>query len=104
MNIDITTIADRISWVAYRADWRRRYKEASEDIRSVKREVAGHRTLRRELGSEGETHRRTADYLQSGLWRLRRDANDLMVELNDAKEHKARIMAEKDGDADQLAA
>jgi chromosome segregation ATPase len=99
MNIDITTISDRTSWLAYRADWRRRYKEASEAIRSLKREIAGHRAKRRELGDAGKSHEYAADNLQSGLLRLRLNANWLMQELTDAKEHKAAIMAAKASEA-----
>ena len=92
---DYTTIADRASWVAYRADWRVRYKAATLAIRELKREIAGHRALRRELGSAGESHRYAADGLQLGLWRLRRNASMLMTELDSAKEHKAKTMAAK---------
>lgn len=89
-----TTITDRLSWVAFRADWRARYKLASQDIRDVKRVVAHHRAKRREFGMEADDHRRMADSHQSGLWRLRRDANALMQELDAAKELKAKTMAE----------
>jgi hypothetical protein len=46
------------------------------------------------------------DSLQVGLWRLRRDASRLMVELDAAKEHKAKLMAAKAEEAagTQLAA
>lgn len=101
--IDITTIADRLSWVAYRADWRLRYKQASDDVRACKREIAGHRALRRELGQAGDEHRHKADGLQCGLWSLRRDASRLMVELDKAKEHKVKLMTAK-AEETQLAA
>ena len=104
--IDFTTATDRLSWLAYRADWRIRYKDATQDIRDLKREIAGHRTLRRELGTAGVSHQYAADSLQVGLWRLRRDASRLMAELDAAKEHKAKLMAAKAEEAagTQLAA
>lgn len=95
MTIDTATITDRISWVAYRADWRRRYKEASEAIRAVKREIAKHRAIYREFGNDCISHRYAADGMQWDLRRKREVASRLMDELNEAKEHKAAIMAAK---------
>lgn len=97
--IDYTTTTDRASWIAYRADWRVRYKEATQAIRDLKREIAGHRALRRELGTAGDQHRYAADSLQVGLWRLRRNASRLMTELDSAKKHKVKMMAAKADEA-----
>lgn len=87
---------DRTSWLAYRADWRLRYKAASEAIRSTKREIAEHRRLRRELGAAGASHTHAADSLQYGLARQRVHASSLMRELDAAKEQKAEMMADMD--------
>ena len=89
------TFTDRASWIAFRADWRARYKEATATIRATKGEIAGHRRLRRELGEAGERHRYAADGMQ---WRLRRErdaARYLMERLDAAKERKAEMMAAK---------
>ena len=88
------TFHDRLTWIAFRADWRARYKTVSADIRAVRREIGEHRTKRRELGSAGEDHRRAADSLQSGLWVRTREANRMMIELDLAKKLKAKQMAE----------
>ncbi len=98
---DHTTVTDRLTWLAYRADWRRRYKEATLAIRSVKGEIARHRRLRRELGTEGVSHQYAADSLQCGLWIKRRDARWLMDELTEAKKHKAELLAARAEAADQ---
>lgn len=94
MNID--TIRDRDTWLAFRADWRARYKEVSADIRSVRREIASHRAQRRALGTAGEQHRYAADSLQSGLWWRKAQANDMMLQLAEAKELKAELMAARE--------
>lgn len=91
-----TTFTDRASWLAYRADWRARYKEITADIRATKAEMARHRRMRRELGTAGEGHRHAADGMQCGLSRERAVASAMMRELDRAKERKAEMMADAD--------
>lgn len=78
-----TAIVDRTSWLAYRADWRIRYAKASEDVREAKR------TLREAYARGNE-----ASGPQGSLHYRRVAANRLMVELDKAKEAKAKRMAE----------
>lgn len=85
---------DRISWLAYRSEWRTRYLEAADAIRATKREIANHRAQRRLLGEAGNSHLIAADRLQHGLRYQRDIANDLMIELNEAKEVKDKQIAE----------
>jgi len=94
--MDTNTFHDRITWLAFRADWRTRYKAISADIRAIRREIGEHRAKRRALGTAGENHRHAADSLQSGLWWRSREANAMMIELADAKELKATQMATPD--------
>ena len=91
--MDIDIIRDRNTWLAFRADWRTRYRQISAEIRSVRREIAGHRAQRRALGTAGEQHRYAADSLQSGLWWRKAQANDMMLQLAEAKELKAELLA-----------
>lgn len=74
------TFTDRATWLAFRADWRARYKAQSEEIRLIKREMASRKGL-------------DNSSLQSNLHYLRRRANQMMVELNEAKEFKAQQFA-----------
>jgi len=95
------TFTDRLSWVAWRADWRARYAEASQLIRAAKREAAELHVARR---GESEAGRRPIDYrissIQENLPYLRRAANTLMIERTEATAHKNEMLAERE----QLAA
>lgn len=75
---------DRTTWLAFRADWRLRYAQASEDVREAKR------TLRATYAAG-----RDASGDQSSLHYTRVAANRLMVELDKAKEAKAKRMADE---------
>ncbi|MFZ3482096.1 hypothetical protein [Sphingomonas sp. 3-13AW] len=94
--MDTDTFHDRTTWLAFRAAWRARYKELSAEIRGVRREIHEHRVQRRALGIAGESHTRSADYLQSGLWRRTDKANDMMIELSEAKMQKAEMLATRE--------
>lgn len=94
--MDTNTFHDRITWLAFRADWRTRYKALSAEIRAIRREIGEHRAQRRALGTAGDSHRRAADSLQSGLWWRSRKANAMMIELAEAKKLKAAQMASPD--------
>lgn len=87
------TFHDRTTWISFRADWRSRYKAISAEIRSVRQEIGENRRQRRALGTAGERYRIAADSLQSGLAQRSRRANAMMVELAEAKELKAEIVA-----------
>jgi len=76
------TFSDRETWLAYRADWKARYKAQSEKIRALKRKMASMKG--QDTSSE-----------QSSLYVLRRTANDMMVELMEAKEFKNAQLAER---------
>ena len=89
------TITDRSSWLAYRADWRLRYAEASEDVRSVKRSMREAVDLRRGGASESEIDR--IDHSLMPSYQSRRElhrvrARLLMKELDDAKEQKNSLL------------
>ena len=77
------TFTDRATWMAFRADWRARYKAQSEEIRIIKREMASRK------GQDNSS-------LQSNLHYLRQRANQMMVELNEAKEFKAAQFAARE--------
>lgn len=74
------TFNSRETYIAYRADWRVRYKAQSEEIRIIKRKMAA----RKEKSNAG---------LQSNLHYLRQRANQMMIELNEAKEFKNEQLA-----------
>lgn len=74
------TFSNRDTWLAYRAEWKARYKNQSEAIRALKRQMSSMKG--QDTSSE-----------QYQLFRLRREANQMMVELNEAKEFKAQQMA-----------
>lgn len=77
------TFSDRDTWLAYRAEWKAKYRNQSDLIRGIKRE------LREEVMQE------RASNLQSQLHYARIKANELMKELNAAKEFKAQQFAAK---------
>lgn len=70
----------RETYLSYRASWKARYRALSEEIRANKRAQAANK------GGDNSV-------LQSKLHYLRSDANDLMVELTEAKEFKNQQMA-----------
>lgn len=87
--------SDRLTWLAWRADWRLRYAAASEAVRAEKRVIAGLRADWRTTTDEQERTRigYRADVLQSYLLRTRDHANDLMLERTAANEYKAKQLA-----------
>jgi len=80
------TFTTREEYLAYRADWRARYKAQSEKIRAVKRQLAS---------LKGQD----TSYVQSSLYLLRRTANEMMVELTEAKEFKNAQLAARQAEA-----
>jgi len=74
------TFSDRATWIAYRAEWKARYKKASQNIRALKHAMVENR------GNDNSDHQRNLHY-------ARITANDLMIELTEAKEFKAQQFA-----------
>ena len=70
----------RETYLTFRAEWRAKYKEVSNDIRSLKREMASRKG--EDLSDE-----------QRKLYFLRIRAHKLMVELEAAKEFKNAQLA-----------
>ena len=93
---DAVHVTDRTSWLAFRADWRVRYRTASDAIRAAKAELRSAHADERGSSKDRERrrHAERASDLQGDLHPLRRAANALMVELDEAKELKAERMAE----------
>lgn len=77
------TFTTRDEYLAYRADWRARYKAQTQEIRLIKRQMVERYTK----GFNNSSY-------QSNLHYLRRRANEMMVELQEAKEFKNKQMAE----------
>jgi hypothetical protein len=96
---DLTTITDRASWLAFRADWRMRYRQASQDVRDVKRDmralVADWRTGT--IGSDALDERMS--YRQIDRHAARGVARNMMDELDEAKERRDALLAERDAPA-----
>lgn len=82
MTIDIETIVDRTTYLAWRADWRRRYAEASEDVRATKRELVRAMTDLRTNAPriDGRTHEYRIDACRLALPGLRHAAHVIMSE------------------------
>lgn len=76
------TFNSRDTYVAYRADWRARYKKLTLEIRANKAAQRASKSSDEVAG------------LQSELHYLRIQANRMMVELCEAKEFKNKQMAE----------
>lgn len=93
---DITTITDRASWIAYRAEWRRRYRQASQNVRDVKRDM-------RALVSDRRSGALSADVVDGRMSMKQYDrhlarvsARDLMDDLAEAKERRDALLAQRD--------
>lgn len=80
--ISIETIVDRISFVAWRTDWRTRYATASETIRDAKRELVRIRSdwKRNAPNPQPYSYEYQENSIIEDLPRLRRRANALMIE------------------------
>lgn len=90
--------SDRLSWLAWRADWRKRYAAASEAVRAEKRVIAGLRADWRASTDEAERTRigYRADVLQGQLRHVRIDAHYLMLERIAANEQKAEQLTSRE--------
>lgn len=93
MTIDIKTITDRTTWIAFRAEWRADYRNASDDIKAVKRDM-------RRLVADRRSGTRAADVIDARMSSNqydremgRREANRLMKRLEEAKKHRDALLA-----------
>ena len=96
MSDTINTITDRTSWLAWRADWRLRYAEASEEVRAVKRAMRDAVAVRRSGPGKAEVER--IDHtlmpgLQSSRENRRWKARRLMKELESAKARRDELIS-----------
>ena len=84
---------DRLSWLAWRENWRVRYGEASEEIRAIKREMAQIHALHRQWGGISNAKKNKLHELTYKLRMLRPGANKLMIERIEANEYKASLLS-----------
>jgi len=82
MTIDIETITDRTTYLAWRADWRRRYAAASEEVRSAKRDLVDAYAARLANAPriQGRTHEYRIASIIERLPGLREEAHIVMSE------------------------
>lgn len=94
--ITIDTIVDRVSFVAWRTDWRARYADASETIRATKRELVRVRAdwRRNAPNASPNSYEYQANSLIEHMPWLRRKANALMLERTAATDHRRAMFAE----------
>ena len=89
------TIADRASWLAYRADWRLRYAKASESVRKTKQTMRDAVARRRGGASQAEINKIDHSIMpscQADREMHRACARRLMLELDAAKEQRDEIL------------
>lgn len=95
MTIDIDTITDRTTWLAFRAEWRAAYRNASDDVRSIKRDmrslVADRRSGARD--ADGVDGRMSSNQYEREM--ARREANRLMRRLDNAKTRRDALLASR---------
>lgn len=75
------TFTTREEYLAYRSEWRTKYKEITQRIRSLKKEH-----LEEQRAGKG-------GYVGSRLRQTRREAHQMMLELEAAKEFKNAQLA-----------
>jgi hypothetical protein len=104
--IAIDTIADRLSYVAWRTDWRDRYAAASEHVRDAKRELVRIRAAwRSNVANDGtRSWEFQINSLNEDLPYRRRRANDLMVERQEATDRRDELMEALRASSQALAA
>lgn len=93
--VAIDTIVDRVSFVAWRTDWRARYAAASETIRAAKRELVRVRADwgRNAPNASPNSYEYQANSLIENMPWLRRKANALMLERTAATDHRNALFA-----------
>lgn len=103
MTIDIKTITDRTTWIAFRAEWRADYRNASDDIRAVKRDMRRLVAERRSGARSDEDVDTRMSSNQFDREMGRREANRLMKRLEEAKRHRDALLASRDSTASEAA-
>jgi hypothetical protein len=98
MTIIVSGIVDRLSYLAYRRDWRAAYAVASQDVRDVRRTMRQEVALRRQGGRESELARIDARMSshQSDLHEASTTARNLMMCLGMAKARRDKLLAARD--------
>lgn len=94
--VAVETIVDRLSYVAWRTDWRARYAAASETIRAVKRDLVAKRAAHRANAPSDDTESytyRINSIIERMPW-LRRQARILMHERTHATTWRDDAIAE----------
>jgi hypothetical protein len=94
--VSVDTITDRLSYVAWRADWRARYAAASQEIRDTKRELVRTRAdwRRNAPNPKPNSYEYQVNTLIENLPWLRRKANLLMRERTGATETRDALIEE----------
>lgn len=90
----IDTIVDRISYVAWRTDWRTRYAIASQIVRDAKRDLRRVRSDWRHNvpNANPNSYEYQANSLIERMPWLRRQANILMKERTAATQHRDALI------------
>ena len=108
--VAVETIVDRLSYVAWRTDWRARYAAASKTVRTAKRDLVSKRAAwRRNLPStDTESYEYRINSLIENMPWLRRKARILMTERKHATSARdeafaAALAAKTSNDAEMAA-
>jgi len=108
--VPVETIVDRLSYVAWRTDWRARYATASDTVRIAKRDLVAKRAAWRRNAPSDDTESyeyRINSLIENMPW-LRRKARILMVERRHATSARdeafAAALATKAGNEAEKAA
>jgi hypothetical protein len=93
--ISVDTIVDRLSFVAWRSDWRARYAIASQDVRDIKRELVRiHADWRRNAPNPGpKSYEYQINSLNEHLPWVRRQANLVMRERRAGTDRRDALLA-----------
>lgn len=85
MTVTVDSITDRESYLAWRADWRRRYAAASERVRDAKRQLVAVFADRRAgvRAPEGRSWDFVVNSINERMPDIRRDAHRVMAERAD---------------------
>lgn len=103
MSIDIQKIADRTSYLSFRAEWRRLYADASDHVRAIKRDMRGLVEGRRNGTMESGHVDATLSYRQYDRHMARASARELMELLDEAKERRDELLASRREDRTEAA-
>lgn len=96
MTLVVSSIVDRASYLAYRADWRIAYRAASQEVRDVKRDMRALVSDRRSGALSADVVDGRMSMKQYDRHLARASARDLMDDLAEAKERRDALLAERD--------